>query len=789
MSGPAPEVRRQRQARRVTLYPGEIRCGDARIDCETVDLSASGAKIRLLEPFECSSPITLTIDVGTFEGEVVWQHEEFVGINYKTKQLGPRDAARSGDAGSGSMPTRRLISPGRSRSVDSHRLAEPAEEFDPRAIVRVMWRQRLVLLKMVAFVTGMAVLFVLLISPRYTAEALVMIETRDVQVVEIEQVLPAMTVDIAMIETQVHILRSRHLAGKVIDRMGLLDDPEFKSWLQSTYFNLAKYVNPLRYIPWDWFGESRGGAQDTGRSEQLKAQRERDIVVEEFLSNLTVSPQGVSYVIAIRYEFGDPRKAADVANAIAELYLDDQLEAKFDATRRANTWLHGRLAELQQQVINAEHAVEVFREASVTIKNLKEQETKLLQKGREASAKYGDKHPTMINIRTELGNLRRRMDLEVNSVLQGFERDVASQSPRVAGRGGDLTILRGQLAEPELRLRQLQRESVASRALYETFLARFRETSEQEGLQQPDARIISPASIPLEPSYPRPARTVGLAFVGSIALGILIILIGERFRRGFQSAQELEHLSGLPVLGQVPILPELAKGIANLSMETDGAPVFREAIRSIRARLSLLESETPPKVLLITSALPQEGKTVLAAALALQSAKAGQKCLLIDCDYRRPQLHKWVGLPDRPGLDDALAGTSTLDEIIVTEPTSGLAFIASGSGKPETTELLAQGIDDFLQRLRPQYELIVIDSPPVMIVSDANKLSRVVDATVYVVGWNSTRRETALAGLKHLVEDGAKLAGVVLTRVDTKEYARLGLADSDQYAAEYNAYY
>ncbi|MGH2991216.1 MAG: polysaccharide biosynthesis tyrosine autokinase, partial [Solirubrobacterales bacterium] len=350
----------------------------------------------------------------------------------------------------------------------------------------------------------------------------------------------------------------------------------------------------------------------------------------------------------------------------------------------------------------------------------------------------------------------------------------------------------GQANTDEVTLRALEREAEASRALLETFLARSKETGSQEDLQQADATVLSRAGVPQSPSYPRRKLLLIAAAGGAGFLGLMLALGVEMLDHGFRSMEQIERQMGAPPLGLVPVIG----GLAKLRRDPDAhilekpGSAHAEAIRNLYTGLLLSGGEQPPKTVLVASALPKEGKTSIALSLAHMLASTGHSVVLVDCDLRRPAAHKSFGVHFQPGLVEVLLGKTSLEEVLATDPRSGARLVPAGEPVPHPADLLGSPqMKRFLAGLAEGRDLVILDSPPVLAVSDARVLARMVDQTLFLVRWGNTRRERAITGWRQLAEAGGKVTGVALTLVDVRRHAQYGYSDSGAYYGQLKKYY
>jgi polysaccharide biosynthesis transport protein len=731
------------------------------------------------------------------------------------------------------------------------------DELNLRELWRALLRRKWILLATIVVVTGGAVLWVGQQTPLYTSEALIHIKSREAQVIKLDGVVEELIADPATIESELQFLNSRAFMRRMAEQLNLLEDPEFNpSLVQSADAggSFLDMINPLTYLPDEWRPQF-GGVDDTAREPVTAEVIEMNRVVSRLAGRIDVSQQGRSYVLSLKVTSEDPVKASRFANAIAEEYLVTQVETKYEAAQRAIQWLSARIHELRGEVLEAEAKIVEYRtrnnlvdvndsnpltlqffqlntqlalaqaqraeaearlsqarsvvgspggvQAAALVLNsplmadLRAQETQLIRQMSELSTIYGDNHPQMVNTRAELGSVRDKMEDEVQRIVQDLANEVAVARARETEMQNSMNNLQTGAAGAdmaEVELRSLSREAASNRELFETFLARFREIVEQQELQEADARILSSADTPSNPSYPnKPVFTI-IAFAASLVLGTMLVFVIERWDSdyGFRSADEIHGTIGLRALALVPDLNRReTQGVAAeeyVLQKPNSA--FAEALQRIRTSLFLADEGHPPKTILVTSSIPLEGKSTIAASLARQSARSGLKVILIDADLRRPRLHEVIGIANQNGLSEVLTGRANPEAAIKRDEKSGMDFLPAGVGVVSPPDLFRSStMRILLEEMAAYYDLVIIDSPPVAAVSDSFTLSGLVDKAVYVVRWEQTPRNVALAGIRQMAEAGADIAGVVLSRVDVKKHARYGYADSGYYQGYYRKYY
>ncbi len=699
-------------------------------------------------------------------------------------------------------------------------------DINIRELINILLRRRHIIIGSAIIATLIAILFLMFTPSRYTGTALLQVSGHNSNVVDIESVVSGISGDESAILSELDILESHDLAEQVVLELNLMNDDEF--------------VSSSGVIA-SWYNTNTLSDEEKEDNQQLLIQR----AGQSLLSKLEVSRKPRSYTISLSFTSQSAEKAALIANTYTEQYLIRQLNTKFAETKRANNWLNEKLEDLQKNLRQSELAVEAFREkhgllessAGVTltdqqlselntqlilarteraqaearlkgaknaihssgevlnsnlIQRLREQEAEVLRKKSDLSNRYGTRHPKMVNVNAELRDLRSKIQIEISKIQQGLQTNVEIARSRETELEKSLRQLEGKAGssnKDSVQLAQLVRERDANKLLYESFLGRFKETSQNQDLEQADARIISQAQVPLKPSFPRKGIILMIAIIFGTGLGIMLAFLFEQLDNAFKTTDQLEKTTHTPSVGMIPELPAKTNLIEYAS--TKLSSVFAESLRSVLTSLHFSNPDHPPKIVMVTSTIPQEGKSSFSASLATVLAKSGAKVLLVDCDLKRPALGKILGIQKTThGLSELLAGDATEKEVIRLDKRSGLHFITSNPNTVHSQDLLAsKKMNDFLQAAAKKYDMVILDTPPVMAVSDALVLSGKVDAALFMVRWDKTPRPLVKAALKQLHACNIPLAGTVLNRVNLEKHARYGYSDRGYYYGRYKEYY
>lgn len=459
--------------------------------------------------------------------------------------------------------------------------------------------------------------------------------------------------------------------------------------------------------------------------------------------------------------------------------------------------LYERLTEAVEQGRDL-GAISEFR-SSALIQSYRAEVSDLLDQKAEVAFTFSGDNPELRRLDEKLQRVNNNIAYEAEQIVEAAELDLRAARLQEQSLIAEVRRLEEKAFEQsgaQLQLRQLEREAQASRVIYENFLGRLQETNAQQDLQQADARILTPAERPLSPQRQAERRTQLIFTILGVAAGVGIVFLLDRLNNSFRSTGQLEEITGETVLGALPALgTKMRRAEVIRHMRDKPGSSLVEAVRNLRTSLLFSNIDQPPKVVMFTSSVPREGKSTTSLLVALTGQQMGKTAIIVDCDLRLPQLAGLVHAEHRKhGLLSVLEGEAEVEDAVARDNATGLHILTTvGREKSNTVNaadvLSSRKFEQLITQLTKTYDLVILDTPPTLVVADARIVSRVCDAVVYIVKWDATPRGAVVEGLKELRSVGAPVTGVAMTHVNEGRAARYAYNGYNYYRGRYRQYY
>jgi exopolysaccharide transport family protein len=709
-------------------------------------------------------------------------------------------------------------------------IEDQAERLDFVEYWRTLRKRKWAILAFALMVTLVAGVIAFVSTPIYEAKTTLLIETNKQKVVTIEDVYGGVGASREYFQTQVEIIKSREVALKTIAKLKLYDNPEFDPRAPKKGLNawIERIGFATKEEPREW--------NETTLAEAA---------LGKFTGNLTIEPIRLSQLVVVRFISSDAALAARVTNAVAQTFIENDLDARYQMTRTASAWLQERLAGLKTKLDQSEQVLQSYREKQgiVNIKeaaqsgvgqqieqiqtrlieastrraeieatyrivkdaasagdlasqpavlnsgqvaDAKRQATEAARKLADVSQRYGKEHPKYLQADSDAkaanDNLQRQVDLVVAGINHEYERAKSTekmlQGALGAARGSVQNINR-----KEFELGVFERDVDSNRQMYDMFLKRAKETNVAGDLQTTVARVVDTAAVPTVPIKPKKILIVSVALFAGLLIGVMIALLMDVLDNTIKSTQDVESRLKQPLLTVMPMLTKkeaMRSTSGHLIVDAPNS-LYSEAIRTARTGVLLSSVDVQTRVLLVTSSVPGEGKTTFSSNLALAHSFT-QRTLLIDADMRRPSVAKAHGLEaNAVGLSELVAGTAQVSECLQPVKDSKLMILGSGAIPPNPLELLhSERFALTLELLGKSFDTIVIDSPPVELVSDALVLAARASGVIFVTKAQSTPLPMVRKALMRLRRADGHIIGVVLNALDFNK--------AEKYYGEYSGY-
>lgn len=614
-------------------------------------------------------------------------------------------------------------------------------------------------------------------------------------------------------ETQNLIIQSRAVAERVVDRLGLADNPSFF------------------------------GAEDDEDWTPVA----KEVAAQRLQSKLSLDPIKDTRLVVLRIRDNDPERAAMLANMVADAYIEKTMEDRLGSTAAAADWLGQQLASTSKQLDDSEHALHQFKKQhnvlSVSVENRQnllaeeireynerltdtrarrielqarlgrlkaarahpeavqangrgddseleslrsELGSKMTELG-SLSIRYGDSHPTILELRGEIAALRSSIEKEIDTLIQVAKDDL--NEAQAVETGLSKVQNQAQKAGMNLNLREIEysrlnRQRESSSKLYNLLLQRTAETDLTRLLRTTHVRVVDRALIPKAAISPMVGLNVIGGAVAGLLLGFGLAFMLHQMDRRIQDVPDVEEI-GLTILGLFPRVTGTGADASNKYsgrrkrqrvvevenpdqiVHTHPMSLAAESCRTVRTNLMFMAAESPNKTMVVTSANPKDGKTTVATNIAIALAQSGQRVLLVDADLRRPRIHKAFGLENHSGLTNTLVGERTLAQVTRDVGIDKLSVVTCGPLPPNPAELLhTKQFSRLLDEASAQYDRVIFDSPPLRAVTDAAILAPQCGGTLLVVRARATTRDAVVSALRSLTDVNAHILGGVLNDVE-----------------------
>ncbi|MBV1933745.1 MAG: polysaccharide biosynthesis tyrosine autokinase [Parvibaculaceae bacterium] len=665
--------------------------------------------------------------------------------------------------------------------------SEGAADINPWELMRGIWARKEIVLMTFLAVLAIGIFWLSTLTPTYTVETLLLIEPRIGEISRFDETNTLSTPDKGFVESEIQIISSYEQLLKLADRLSLSKYSEFAQATKSK-------------------GPNSKGQIGAPASSPTK-------LVETLRKNLNIMRRGESRVISIQYTSIDPVLATQVANELASLYIQQQVSDRMAIHRQATDWLSSQIESLRTRTTSSETAVENFRTKSglfeangatlpqrelsevstqlvlaeatqseavarlelaedliaspegrasaaevlqsSLIQTLRAREVELKAQISEMSTSLLPQHPRMITAQANLRDMQSEIESEITKILQALENEAQVAAARVASLRRNVSRLKsklGRMNKEEVTLRAFEREAAANRTLLESFLTRYEESLArmQADTQAANARILSKAHTPLNPSFPRKTPMLILTILGAVTLSLMVAFVMEVFSSGFRTADQVERITGMPFLGLLP--KSRSRNPVAAAAEVLHAPngLLAESLRGLLGHILLAQVDgRPAKSLLVASSVPGEGKSPVAMGLARIMAMGGYQVLVIDADMRRPVQNHIAGIGNGPGLAELLSGRAEFIQTIHQDTASTVHVLQTGGQLGNSTAALgSERMAWIMDTLGKRYDFIIVDSPAMSTAADGQVLARLCDLTLLAVRWGVTDRKVVQRVLK-----------------------------------------
>lgn len=700
-----------------------------------------------------------------------------------------------------------------------------------------------VVVAIIVAVVALAIVVTLLMQPLYTATATVVYapEKQIVAPTAADSQAPASDAQDQAVDTQVAVLTSPDLALRVETTLGLDTDPEFLKATKDLKFALGEPADQrmrevrdtiaaalAKLLKVKRVGQTLLIGVDFTSASPVKAARIANTFVQVYLDQQVEQKikQGNASSAMVKSQMNGLRAQVQEADAAVQAYRVAHNLLNVSSSPSAGPETASQTTIVQQEVVALNDQLAVSRAdaagakarlqsaqkqmrgggsgetvgaaiESPVIALLREQYADASRRVADLRTTHGPEYPELVAAQSQRAEIENQIHEQVTRIMSSLQSDADAAQQRVSSLDGDLSAAKGQIAAgsvASVQLNDLQRTADAARSQYEAFLASANTLQGQNAVARADARVSAPAGVPLEPSSPIMILNVFLGLVIGVGLGVATAFVLDRWNANITSLEDVENRLGLPYLGAAPTVKSSIDKPATtdpiLAVIKHPLSSFAEGFRNLGASLFYSPSGQAVKVVAITSALPKEGKTATSICLSRVMALAGSSVVLVDCDLRRRSATQSLLPHAESGLMEVLSAKALLDAVLYRDEATGAFFLPlAGVAHPTESPFRTQAMTDLLAVLRERFDIVLLDTAPILAVVDTRILSTKVDAVLMLVRWRSTPAKAVRAALHMLNSVGGRVTGAALTMVDLKAQTQSGYGDPSGYYKDIKSYY
>jgi len=702
-------------------------------------------------------------------------------------------------------------------------MEQPSAEVHIRDYLSIILKHRWAVLTLLTIVVAFVTIKMLTATPIYRATCQLLIERKNPSIVSLQDMFMLDYASADFYQTQYKLMQNPNVASKVIKNLDLGNNPLF-------------YPLPAQ-------ASKEQGSTAFANNANPDPQRRHSALISTFLGGLRVEPIKSTRLVNICFESPHPKLAAQIANGLAQAYIEQSLELTTGTSQDAIKFLTKKIHELRRKVEESESALERYKEEkgiitvderemitpqnlaelnsqflqaqlrrvefetlydqtkklseqpemvestprvlnSLFIQQLKKEKIALEREYSKLHSKYGPRHPVIIRLSSQIATIKHKIEMEVEKIVNSIkvEYELSKARERVLKNQFDGMKRKAlDLSKKGIKYAALKRLADSNREIYGALLKRLKETDITEDIKAVNIRIVDRAEVPRSPVRPNKRQNIMLSIIVGLTMGIGLAFLLEYMDNTIKTHEDIEQRIHLPFLGAIPTIrfnaQDSEKEDKSIPSENKDLITFThprstssEAYRSVRTSALLSTPDSPPGKILIASAAPYEGKTITAANLAISMAQAGGKTLLLDSDLRKPRVHQVFSVDNTAGLSNIVATGQDPRSLIKKTDVPNLYVLTSGPIPPNPAELLGSNrMHELMKIFEADFERIILDSPPLIVVTDATILSTLCDGVILVVQANRTGLDVIQRGKELLRDVNARIIGVVLNNMDIEK--------------------